>query len=270
MLDKLLFLLAQVVVAACFHHAVHNTQRPERVMGGQEAAKHGWKWQVSLQMAYEDDPHYFYHLCGGALLSSDWVLTAAHCVEFTGLSFRAALGEHDLFEEDGTEYFIAVDRIVVHESWKNTNIANGYDIALLHLSESAYDNGYVAIVQLPAADDILPSAATCYVTGWGVTQVGGGVPPKLQEAQLSLVPPSVCSQPEWWGEDARDNMICAGGDGLKSGCSGDSGGPLSCYRDGVWEVHGIVSYGLVPFCSTYQKPTVFTRVSAFTHWIYVV
>ncbi|KAG8573308.1 hypothetical protein GDO81_012354 [Engystomops pustulosus] len=135
MLEKLLFVVSQVVFVSCFNHAVHNEQRPERIMGGQEAIRNSWKWQVSLQMAYDEDPEYFYHLCGGSLVSKDWVLTAAHCVEFTGITYRAAFGEHNLFENDGTEYFIAIDEIIVHEKWDNTDIAQGYDIAMLRLSQ---------------------------------------------------------------------------------------------------------------------------------------
>ncbi|XP_063277221.1 chymotrypsin-C-like [Prinia subflava] len=85
---------------------------------------------------------------------------------------------------------------------------------------------------------------------------------------LPVVGQEICSQEDWWGSQAKDTMLCAGGDGLRAGCSGDSGGPLNCYRDDHWEVHGIVSFGLVPYCNTYQKPTVFTRVSAYVDWIY--
>lgn len=48
---------------------------------------------------------------------------------------------------------------------------------------------------------------------------------------------------------------------------GDSGGPLNCQREGLWEVHGIVSFGSSWGCNTYKKPTVFTRVSAYIDWI---
>lgn len=51
---------------------------------------------------------------------------------------------------------------------------------------------------------------------------------------------------------------------------GDSGGPLSCYTDGAWRVHGVVSYGPAGWCNQVTKPTVFTRVSAFEDWIYSV
>uniref|UniRef100_A0A8B9CW37 Peptidase S1 domain-containing protein n=1 Tax=Anser brachyrhynchus TaxID=132585 RepID=A0A8B9CW37_9AVES len=49
---------------------------------------------------------------------------------------------------------------------------------------------------------------------------------------------------------------------------GDSGGPLSCYKDGRWQVHRVVSGGLIPYCNTCKKPTVFTPVSAYADWIY--
>lgn len=49
---------------------------------------------------------------------------------------------------------------------------------------------------------------------------------------------------------------------------GDSGGPLNCAgSDGAWEVHGIVSFGSGLSCNYNKKPTVFTRVSAYSDWI---
>lgn len=48
---------------------------------------------------------------------------------------------------------------------------------------------------------------------------------------------------------------------------GDSGGPLSCFTDGAWRVHGVVSYGPAGECNQVSKPTVFTRVSSFQDWI---
>lgn len=46
----------------------------------------------------------------------------------------------------------------------------------------------------------------------------GSVPDKLQVAPLDVVEHAVCSQPEWWGSIALKTMVCAGGDGVISGC----------------------------------------------------
>uniref|UniRef100_A0A7M4FT08 pancreatic elastase n=1 Tax=Crocodylus porosus TaxID=8502 RepID=A0A7M4FT08_CROPO len=243
-------------------YAVHNEMLTERVIGGQEARPNSWKWQVSLQLAYADAPEYFYHVCGGTLISATWVMTAAHLI------YRVALGDHNLFDFDGTEYFIGVDGIFIHEGWDPSDIANGNDIALLRLSASAYDNGFVEIGLLPAAGDILPNNYPCYITGWGLTT--SNIPATLQEVMLPVVDHAICSQSDWWGSAAKVTMVCAGGDGMKSGCSGDSGGPLQCHTEGRWKIHGIVSFGIVPYCNTYRKPTVFTRVSAYIDWIYDV
>ncbi|NXU82866.1 CELA1 elastase, partial [Xiphorhynchus elegans] len=242
-----------------------------RVIGGHEAQPNSWKWQVSLQIAYPDYPGYYSHICGGTLISSNWVMTAAHCLSSPpGVSYRVALGEHNLLQLDGTEYYIDVDAVFIHEGWNPNDIANGYDIALLRLESPAYANGFVELGVLPPEGVILPNNYLCYLTGWGLVSAGGGSADRLQEVILPVVDHEICSQSDWWGSQAKDTMLCAGGDGVKAGCSGDSGGPLSCFRDNQWEVHGIVSFGLVPYCNTYHKPTVFTRVSAYVDWIYSV
>ncbi|KAM9233020.1 LOW QUALITY PROTEIN: elastase-1-like [Leptosomus discolor] len=234
-----------------------------RIIGGHEAEPRSWKWQVSLQIAYADDPWFYSHICGGTLISSKWVMTAAHCLSVPpGAAYRMALGEHDLLEVDGIEYYIDVDRVFFHDDWNPNNIANGHHIALLRLDSSAYDNGFVELGMLPPAGEILPNNYPCYITGWRVVSASGTSMDRLQEVMLPVVNHEICSQDGWWGSQAKATMICAGGDGVRAGCSGDSG----CYKDNR-EVHGI-DFGLVPYCNTYKKPRVFTRVSAYVDWIY--
>uniref|UniRef100_A0A8C1RSE3 Peptidase S1 domain-containing protein n=1 Tax=Cyprinus carpio TaxID=7962 RepID=A0A8C1RSE3_CYPCA len=43
-----------------------------RIVGGTEAVKNQWGWQTSLQ--YQGN-----HVCGGAIISPRWVITATHC-----------------------------------------------------------------------------------------------------------------------------------------------------------------------------------------------
>lgn len=45
-----------------------------RVVGGEDADANEWCWQVALINSLNQ------YLCGGALIGTQWVLTAAHCV----------------------------------------------------------------------------------------------------------------------------------------------------------------------------------------------
>ncbi|XP_044032549.1 chymotrypsin-like elastase family member 2A isoform X2 [Siniperca chuatsi] len=248
-----------------FNHYVHN----QRVIGGHDAKPNTWKWQVSLQYdSYNDG--LFYHMCGGSIIDSLYIMTAAHCILSMDASmYRVAVGEYNLYKYDGSEQFIHVETIVVHPGWTE-DLGKGNDIALLRLANPVYYNGHVAIAELPTPGEMLPHDFTCYITGWGLMDYGGSIPAILQVSPIAVVEHSICSQPNWWGSIALRSMICAGGDGVISGCQGDSGGPLSCFTDGAWRVHGVVSYGPAGRCNQVFKPTVFTRVSSFLDWIYSV
>ncbi|XP_008306143.3 chymotrypsin-like elastase family member 2A [Cynoglossus semilaevis] len=248
-----------------FNHRVHN----ERVIGGHNAEPNTWKWQVSLQ--YDSSYQEAYsHICGGTLIDAFHIMTAAHCIlSYDPSHFRVVVGEYNLYEFDGSEQFIRVEQIIVHPGW-NGNLGNGNDIALMKLVDPVYDNGFIAIANLPYEGETLPHDFTCHVTGWGLMDYYGTVPDILQEAPIKVVEHAVCSTPEWWGIIALESMVCAGGDGVISGCQGDSGGPLNCLTDGVWRVHGVVSYGPSGYCNQLTKPTVFTKVSSFLGWIYSV
>ena len=45
-----------------------------RIVGGTEAPKNSWPWQVMLMSSSNRQ------FCGGSLIDPSWVLTAAHCV----------------------------------------------------------------------------------------------------------------------------------------------------------------------------------------------
>uniref|UniRef100_A0A665UD80 Peptidase S1 domain-containing protein n=1 Tax=Echeneis naucrates TaxID=173247 RepID=A0A665UD80_ECHNA len=241
---------------APFNHNVHN----QRVIGGYDAPPNKWKWQVNADFLSMN----INKIC--SIIDPFNIVTAAHCI----LSeYRVVVGEYNLYEYDGSEQFKRVEKIIVHPGWTG-DLANGNDIAMMRLAEPVYDNGYVAIAELPYPDQMLPHDFTCYITGWGLINGFGSVPDILQEAPINVVEHSVCSQHNWWGSIALKTMVCAGGDGVISGCQGDSGGPLNCFIDGAWRVHGVVSYGPAGMCNQVNKPTVFTRVSSFLDWIYSV
>ncbi|TNN89477.1 Chymotrypsin-like elastase family member 2A [Liparis tanakae] len=175
-----------------------------------------------------------------------------------------------------TEQCYKVDGIVRHKGFvyeqDRTDITN--DIALVHLAEPVNMTREVSPVCLPPAGAVKPAGTPCFVTGWGDEK--GNLFPKvskwLNQAALPVVDFQTCSKPAYWWDTLRPSMICAGyesPDELKSACQGDSGGPFVCPVAGpntTWEVHGVVSFG-AQGCIKDKKPSVFTRVSAFSDWI---
>ncbi|XP_017560211.1 elastase-1-like [Pygocentrus nattereri] len=234
----------------------------ERVVGGEIAKAHSWPWQISLQYLSGGT---YYHTCGGTLIKRQWVLTAAHCVD-KQRTWRVVLGDHDIYTQEGTEQYLSVSNVYIHSNWNPNSVAGGYDIALLRLSTVATLNTYVQLASLPPSGQILPNNNPCYITGWGRTQTGGQLSAKLKQASLPVVDYSTCSSSSWWGSTVKNTMVCAGGGSL-SGCNGDSGGPLNCQVSGRYVVHGVTSFVSSLGCNTPKKPTVFTRVSAYTAWI---
>ncbi|MED6286558.1 hypothetical protein CHARACLAT_007249 [Characodon lateralis] len=233
-----------------------------RVVNGQDVRPHSWPWQISLQ--YNNNGEWR-HTCGGTLISDQWVLTAAHCIR-SSLQYRVALGKHNLVENENGSVFLAPANIIVHENWNSFLIRN--DIALIKLVAPVELSDTIHPSCLPAEGFTLPHDAPCFVTGWGRLYTGGPIADILQQALLPVVDHATCSQSDWWGSQVTQTMVCAGGDGIVSGCNGDSGGPLNCQgSDGSWEVHGVVSFGSGISCNYYKKPTVFTKVSSFVDWI---
>uniref|UniRef100_A0A3Q3WT92 pancreatic elastase II n=1 Tax=Mola mola TaxID=94237 RepID=A0A3Q3WT92_MOLML len=249
-------------VAAC--GCGRPTARPVlgRVVAGEDARPHSWPWQVSLQAPSSGR---WRHVCGGTLLSPDWVLTAAHCINDRS-SYSVELGKHSLEASEAGAVARGAAAVVTHEDYNVLLSRN--DIALVKLSSPVTASDTITPACLPAGGVVLPHGAPCYVTGWGRLSTDGPPADILQQALLPVVGHDICSQADWWSVLATEKMVCAGGDGVTAGCNGDSGGPLNCQNaDGSWDVHGVVSFGSGQGCNILQKPTVFTQVSSYIDWI---
>ncbi|XP_062046028.1 chymotrypsin-like elastase family member 3B [Lepus europaeus] len=256
----MLRLLSALLLVALASASGQPSFRPSiRVVNGTDADPHSWPWQAMV--LYEQDGA-LYFICGGTLIDPDWVMTAGHCFPYNG-TYWVLLGGHDITDLGGNQ-IIPGEKIVVHPDY---DASKGNDIALLKLSRSAEVTEEVQPACLAPRDYILPHGTECYITGWGTTSTGGAVSNVLQQGLLPVVDYEHCSDSDWWGSTVKETMVCAGGANV-AGCNGDSGGPLNCrIGKGVWKVYGVASFVSIEGCDTPQKPTVFTRVSAYIDWI---
>ncbi|XP_073513628.1 chymotrypsin-C-like [Phyllobates terribilis] len=186
-----------------------------RVVNGHDVREHSWPWQISLQ--YQGSSGAWGHTCGGTLISDRWVLTAAHCIS-SGRVYRVLVGKHNLKEDEEGSAAIGPEKIFVHEKFSSfLIIAN--DIAIIKLAEPAPLSDTVQPACIPADGAILAHDFPCYVTGWGRLYTNGPIADNLQQALLPVVEHAVCSRSDWWSFQVNNNMVCAGGDGIVSGCN---------------------------------------------------
>ncbi|XP_076008005.1 factor VII-activating protease-like [Genypterus blacodes] len=241
--------------------------RSARIFGGKKSLPGAHPWQVSLQIKDRGSGSYS-HICGGILVSSCWVLTAAHCIS-NGADMQVVLGGVDLEKTEAFDQAIPVERAVVHEAYRETSFALYNDVAMLKLKVTdgpycAKETRFVKTACLP--NQPFSPGTECVISGWGVTETHKYGTNQLLDTRVLLISQERCKAPQVYGTSLDDSMFCAGN--MKGGvdaCQGDSGGPLVCERDGTHYVVGVVSWGAG--CGKKNKPGVYANVNGFTDWI---
>lgn len=214
-------------------------------------------WQVSLHMKGE-------HMCGGSVVTSQWILTAAHCVYGFAdpVNWRVYAGITDLPGHGAQPQ--NVQRIMYHARYRPRKL--DYDIALMKLSTPLVFNGLVEPICLPNHDEQFQDGTMCWISGWGATEDGGEVSLVLRSAMVPLISTKVCTQPDVYPGLISQWMICAGYlEGGIDSCQGDSGGPLACQDSSVWKLVGATSWG--NGCADRNRPGVYTRITQSLSWI---
>ncbi|KAL2725896.1 transmembrane protease serine 9-like [Vespula maculifrons] len=249
-------------------------QRPTRIVGGKNAEKGLYPWQLSIHWGDPLRKLPQRHICGGSLLTAGWALTAGHCKTLAPKSgeFLILAGKYKLGVLEDTEQSRKVVKVFVYPIYNGT--VAPYDIALMKLEYPFELNPFVSTVLLPYPETIPKGEAI--LTGWG--SISRTKLPKnpeiLQAATLKILDYNLCKRTldKSLRHERRNPLdptnICTGPlDGSLSACKGDSGGPLvSLNAFGQAEIIGIVSWGLFP-CGGKNAPSVYTRVSAYITWI---
>uniref|UniRef100_A0A1B6BXU4 Peptidase S1 domain-containing protein n=1 Tax=Clastoptera arizonana TaxID=38151 RepID=A0A1B6BXU4_9HEMI len=240
------------------------------IVKGNTARRGQLPYQVALLCMVQ--PRYGFLCCGGSLISTKYVLTAAHCVDnlskYVGLA--VTLGGVDLSRSEANRLTVKVSLsdIKIHEKYSSTLYND--DIALIKLPYNIEPTTYYSVVDLPTYyEGMNPSAAvgrTATVSGWGRTTDSSDKSSKvLQYGYMTVISNAACAS-SYQAAKYRitSSQLCAAVTYDANICNGDSGGPLvvSNKRNVLM---GVVSIGASK-CEL-GFPSAFTRVSYYLDWI---
>ncbi|RSS61730.1 serine protease [Streptomyces sp. WAC07061] len=217
--------LAAAVVGAVAVAASAGGTPAQAIVGGNEASAGQYPYMAGLLLTNDRSL-----MCGGTLISDQWVLTAAHCVTWGSSPMPAPeltvlLGTVDRVTPEPTGKFYTVRTITIHRSFDSKVLAN--DIALVELTQKVQQSSYIQPVQLAPGTLSTQNLAgrELTATGWGTHEFGGPQSRRLHRVRLDAITNSAC-QAGAPRDKITSNQICTQDQG-KGICQFDAGGPLT-------------------------------------------
>jgi len=270
----------------------------KKIVGGDNSESGKYPWMVALwdrtdtSMTQWESVH-----CGGTLIASGWVVTAAHCMwyEKNGVRYKhtkdtlyVVLGEFDLsssndqFDTNRKEVQLQLDPIT-HKNYNYPKHLSN-DIALLKLAEDVNLSTYTPACLPPSGADYTGQNGRVY--GWGsLRSCPLQYPDILREVEVGIISDAACEAQSSnsviykdkvtgqcrtgsanYRDQISDEMLCAGAPG-KDSCQGDSGGPFTV-KESTTEQHelvGVVSWGYG--CAANGLSGVYAEVAKLRGWI---
>lgn len=190
--------------------------------------------------------------CSGVLVSSEYVLTAAHCLgSFRKFQIGALCNDDDNCGQESETIWIKEE--FVHPDYDNESL--DFDVALVKLRNPSITQPATLdmdnlVGEYEHGDDNL------WVMGFGLTDENdfSSTSEHLQHVDLSFVDFEICN--ENYRETLSESMMCAA-DFSKDACYGDSGGALYDGNHGL--IVGIVSSGHK--CNQERFPGIYSKVN---------
>ncbi|KAJ3665167.1 hypothetical protein Zmor_000677 [Zophobas morio] len=218
-------------------------------------------------------------LCGGTIISEEFILTASHCARHQdyGPPQVIRVGDLDLSTSSdiANPQDLPIEEFYTHPTYKAPSVY--HDIALIKVKRPIVFDFFTQPACLHLNRNI--PTTVLQVAGWGKTDFYGDSSSHLMKANITLVSSKECSE-RFPVHRLRmksgiiDEMhICAGDASGRDTCPGDSGGPLyfqrecgsSCDILPHFVVVGVTSFG--KGCGSEHSIGVYTRVSSYVPWI---
>ncbi|XP_019892773.2 serine protease gd isoform X2 [Musca domestica] len=215
------------------------------IYGGQQIAPGQFPWLTAIYVKSAG----LRFLCGGSLLSTRTVLSAAHCFKLGGLTADRLVinvGRHNL--EDYSEQNFQtreIQNLITHPEFTSTLFPDA-DLAVLHLQRPVEYTNFIRPICLwsEPVDSNLIVGQTGVVAGWGGDEHGESFTPIPKKVEANIVSDSDCLRSsQAYSTLTSKRTFCAGNRDGSGPCMGDSGSGLMINRNGRWFLRGVVSAG---------------------------
>lgn len=263
-----------------------------KIVGGDDTTISQYPWQAAV-ISSGDGSAYDRQFCGGSLLTSRIVITAAHCVYDTdpdclneGFGQAPCVGIDSggdgTTKPEANDFEVVLGRTTLSDSSQGAEVAvsgvayrANYNPDYQRRGVPQFDVGYLVLsspsgqpqIKLPATTEaaLWDPGSPVEISGWGETE-SGDFPDTLRAAAVFVVDDTDCLDAyrinAIRSEFDPATMVCAAAAG-KDTCAGDSGGPLQApLGGGVYRLVGITSWG--NGCADPDFPGVYTRVAGDT------
>jgi len=261
-----------------------NLPPTSRIVGGYNTKEHQFPWIAAVLKSCGDE---YCHICGGTIISEEWIMTGAHCMAHIDRNDLGVLvGDHNLFSVSNDQKFLRVKEKVIHPDF-NTPTPLNNDIGLLRLEHPIVFTKYISPLCLPALGetgfgtsaygnvnttlldtaglDIVGRNAT--VLGWGMINDDGVYSDGLRGVEVEILDNDECNR--LYGI-MTETLMCTSGNNGRGTCYGDSGGPAVVLQpDGSYVQVGILAFGALAGCEI-GYPSGQVLVHKYIDWIQLI